>query len=47
MRRMAGVTPMKRNGTGEEIASAVLFFATAPHFITGQILAVDGGLSLG
>lgn len=46
MRRMAGVTPMKRNGTGEEIASAVLFFATAPHFITGQILAVDGGLSL-
>ena len=23
-----------------------LFFATAPHFITGQLLAVDGGLGL-
>ena len=27
-------------------AEAVLFFATAPQFITGQILAVDGGLGL-
>jgi NAD(P)-dependent dehydrogenase (short-subunit alcohol dehydrogenase family) len=42
----AGQTPMRRNGTAEEIAAAVLFFATAPHFITGQILAVDGGLGL-
>ena len=46
MRRMAKQTPMRRNGTGEEIAEAAYFFATAPHFITGQILAVDGGLSL-
>ena len=46
MKRMARQTPMRRNGTGEEIASAVLFFATAPHFITGQVLAVDGGLGL-
>jgi len=46
MRRMAKQTPMQRNGRGEEIAAAVLFFATAPHFITGQILAVDGGLGL-
>ncbi len=46
MRRMAKQTPMQRNGTGEEIASAVLFFAAAPHFITGQIMAVDGGLGL-
>jgi NAD(P)-dependent dehydrogenase (short-subunit alcohol dehydrogenase family) len=45
-RRMAKQTPMQRNGTGEEIAAAVLFFATAPQFITGQILAVDGGLGL-
>jgi 3-oxoacyl-[acyl-carrier protein] reductase/pteridine reductase len=47
MRKMARVTPMKRNGSGEEIAAAVQFFAEAPHFITGQILAVDGGLGLG
>jgi NAD(P)-dependent dehydrogenase (short-subunit alcohol dehydrogenase family) len=46
MKRMARQTPMRRNGTGEEIAAAVLFFATAPHFITGQIMTVDGGLSL-
>ena len=46
MRRMAKQTPMRRNGRGDEIAQAVLFFATAPQFITGQILAVDGGLGL-
>ncbi len=46
MRRMARQTPMLRNGTGEEIAAAVMFFATAPKFITGQIMAVDGGLGL-
>lgn len=46
MRRMAKQTPMKRNGSGDEIAAAVMFFATAPKFITGQILAVDGGLGL-
>jgi 3-oxoacyl-[acyl-carrier protein] reductase/pteridine reductase len=39
-------TPMRRNGTAEDVAAAVLFFATAPHFITGQLLAVDGGLGL-
>lgn len=46
MRKMAKQTPMQRNGAGEEIADAVYFFATAPHFVTGQILVVDGGLSL-
>src|SRR6266436_3410662 len=46
MKKMAVQTPMRRNGKGEEIAAAVLFFATAPKFITGQILAVDGGLGL-
>jgi NAD(P)-dependent dehydrogenase (short-subunit alcohol dehydrogenase family) len=46
MRRMAKQTPMARNGRGDEIAAAVLFFATAPQFITGQILAVDGGIGL-
>lgn len=46
MRKMARQTPMRRNGTDAEIAAAVMFFATAPHFITGQVLAVDGGLGL-
>jgi NAD(P)-dependent dehydrogenase (short-subunit alcohol dehydrogenase family) len=39
-------TPMQRNGTTTDVAEAVLFFARGPHFITGQILGVDGGLGL-
>jgi 3-oxoacyl-[acyl-carrier protein] reductase/pteridine reductase len=39
-------TPMRRNGTSEDVAAAVMFFATAPHFITGQLMMVDGGLGL-
>jgi NAD(P)-dependent dehydrogenase (short-subunit alcohol dehydrogenase family) len=39
-------TPMQRNGRAEDVAAAVLFFATGPHFITGQLVAVDGGLGL-
>jgi NAD(P)-dependent dehydrogenase (short-subunit alcohol dehydrogenase family) len=42
----AARTPMGRNGSAEEVAEAVLFFAAGPHFITGQTLAVDGGLGL-
>jgi 3-oxoacyl-[acyl-carrier protein] reductase/pteridine reductase len=44
--RFASKTPMKRNGTAEDVAEAVLFFATGPGFVTGQILTVDGGLGL-
>jgi 3-oxoacyl-[acyl-carrier protein] reductase/pteridine reductase len=44
--RFATKTPMKRNGTAEDVAEAVLFFATGPGFVTGQILTVDGGLGL-
>ena len=39
-------TPMKKNGSAADVAQAVLFFTTAPDFITGQILTVDGGLAL-
>ena len=38
-------TPMRKGGPPEDVAEAVHFFLTAPDFITGQILAVDGGLS--
>lgn len=43
---LAAKTPMQRNGTAEDVAAAVLFFAIGPSFITGQLLAVDGGLGL-
>jgi NAD(P)-dependent dehydrogenase (short-subunit alcohol dehydrogenase family) len=42
---MIAATPAKRNGTVEEVADAVLYFLNATNFITGQVLAVDGGLS--
>ena len=42
----AAKTPMRRNGSASDVAQAVLFFAAGPHFITGQILSVDGGLGL-
>jgi pteridine reductase len=38
--------PMGRQGTIEEIAETVLFLATGPSYITGQIIDVDGGWSL-
>jgi NAD(P)-dependent dehydrogenase (short-subunit alcohol dehydrogenase family) len=38
------VTPMKRHGTPEEVARAVLFLAFEATFTTGAKLAVDGGL---
>jgi NAD(P)-dependent dehydrogenase (short-subunit alcohol dehydrogenase family) len=46
MKKMGEQTPMLRNGSAADIAAAVMFFATAPQFITGQVLAVDGGLGL-
>jgi NAD(P)-dependent dehydrogenase (short-subunit alcohol dehydrogenase family) len=42
----AAKTPMGRNGTADDVAQAVLCFASGPRFVTGQILAVDGGLGL-
>ena len=42
----AAKTPMRRNGRVEDVAQAVLFFAAGPHFVTGQVLTVDGGLGL-
>src|SRR5215470_1134163 len=44
--RMAAKTPMRRNGVAEDVVNAVMYFATASRFITGQILTVDGGLGL-
>lgn len=40
-------TPLGRHGSPEDIARAVLFFAAQAPFVTGQILAVDGGRSIG
>ena len=44
-KRLIERTPAQRGGTPDEIAGAVLYFLKATNFVTGQILAVDGGLS--
>jgi pteridine reductase len=40
-------TVLKRPGSPDDVARAVLFFASEAPYITGQILAVDGGRSVG
>ena len=42
---MIEATPAGRGGTPTKIADAVVYFLKASNFVTGQILAVDGGLS--
>ena len=44
--RLVERTPAGRAGEASEVADAVVYFMSAPVFITGQLLAVDGGLSL-
>ena len=43
--KMAAMVPMKRWGTSEEIAKAVLFLAFDATFTTGAEIPVDGGWS--
>jgi pteridine reductase len=38
-------TALKRLGSPEDVARACLFFATEAPYVTGQVLAVDGGRS--
>ena len=44
---MANATAMKRLGTAEEVAPAVVYFASEEAgFTTGQTLSVSGGLTM-
>jgi len=48
--RKAGIlarTPLARTGQPSDIARTVVFFAAEAPFVTGQVLAVDGGRSVG
>jgi pteridine reductase len=40
-------TLLKRSGSPDDVVRAMLFFATQAPFVTGQILAIDGGRSVG
>lgn len=44
--RIVSRTYLKRKGSAEDIAKTVLFLAANADYITGQIIAVDGGRSL-
>ncbi|MGH8140725.1 MAG: pteridine reductase [Steroidobacteraceae bacterium] len=46
-RKIVDHTALKRPGSPEDVARAVLFFASEAPYVTGQILAVDGGRSVG
>lgn len=39
-------TPLQRTGSVDDIAALVLMLATEPGYLTGQVIAVDGGASL-
>jgi len=44
---MDKIIPLKRMGTADDIAVAVVFFASdEANFITGQVLSVSGGLTM-
>jgi pteridine reductase len=45
-RRVTSRIPLGRIGTPEDIARTVVFLTSGPDFITGQVLAVDGGRSV-
>jgi 3-oxoacyl-[acyl-carrier protein] reductase/pteridine reductase len=46
VQRLIARTPAGRAGVADEVADAVVYFLTASDFVTGQVLAVDGGLGL-
>ncbi len=45
--RIVASTALKRPGSPVDVARACLFFAAEAPYVTGQILAVDGGRSIG
>lgn len=45
--KIAEMTPLKRNGTAEDIANAILFLASdAASWMTGAYIAVNGGFDM-
>lgn len=45
--RIVARTALKRSGSPDDVAKAAIFFATNAPFVTGQVLAIDGGRLIG
>jgi 3-oxoacyl-[acyl-carrier protein] reductase/pteridine reductase len=45
-RKLLPAIPLARTGASQDIAAAVRFLATSAEYITGQVIAVDGGKSI-
>ena len=43
---IVGKTALGRSGSPEDVAGAAYFFAAEAPYVTGQVLAVDGGRSI-
>lgn len=46
MQEIIRSTPLKKGGAAQDIADMVVYLATRGRFITGQVIAVDGGKSI-
>lgn len=44
--RLEAAIPAKRLGSAEDVAETVVFLASGPAYVTGQVIAVDGGRSI-
>jgi pteridine reductase len=44
-KRIVSRIPMGREGSPQDVVDTVLFLLTGPRYITGQVIAVDGGRS--
>ena len=44
--RLEAAIPAKRLGSAEDVAETVVFLAGGPAYVTGQVIAVDGGRSI-
>lgn len=45
MERRARQTPLRAVATNEDVAETIVAVATSMHFVTGQLIAVDGGFT--
>jgi 3-oxoacyl-[acyl-carrier protein] reductase len=47
MQRRARYTPLKRCATPEDVAETMLSLIVSNHFVTGEVIVIDGGFTAG